>query len=271
MRREFGGTVSADQTARPQRAFTLIELLVVIAIIAILASILFPVFAQAKMAAKKTQSLSNVKQLGMAWMLYSGDSEDVVMRAWTLGPAKTFYWWGSYDGAKLRPEEGLLYPYTKNAGIVIDPAFSSSMRTALEFNGYGYNYAYLSPNDYDANYNEIPVPVNESQITMPTETLLFLSAARINNWSFAKPTLEGSALVDPPSYDYPGFHGRNNGVGVVTWCDGHAKAVRPNLRLNDFGFGYLAADFKSANLGDVLKRGCPPQSACQDWFYELAK
>ncbi|MBS1724524.1 MAG: prepilin-type N-terminal cleavage/methylation domain-containing protein [Armatimonadetes bacterium] len=59
-----------------KRAFTLIELLVVIAIIAILAAILFPVFAQAKVAAKKTSALSNMKQIGTASMIYSTDQDD---------------------------------------------------------------------------------------------------------------------------------------------------------------------------------------------------
>jgi prepilin-type N-terminal cleavage/methylation domain-containing protein len=58
------------------RAFTLIELLVVIAIIAILAAILFPVFAQAKMAAKKTQTLSNLKQAALGCIMYAGDVDD---------------------------------------------------------------------------------------------------------------------------------------------------------------------------------------------------
>jgi prepilin-type N-terminal cleavage/methylation domain-containing protein len=63
-----------------RRAFTLIELLVVIAIIAILAAILFPVFAKAKVAAKKSASISNAKQIGLGIMLYAGDYDDVYPR-----------------------------------------------------------------------------------------------------------------------------------------------------------------------------------------------
>ena len=63
-----------------KKAFTLIELLVVIAIIAILAAILFPVFAQAKAAAKKTVSISNQKQMGLGFMMYLSDNEDIYPR-----------------------------------------------------------------------------------------------------------------------------------------------------------------------------------------------
>ena len=66
-----------------RKAFTLIELLVVIAIIAILAAILFPVFAQAKMAAKKTQSLSNVKQYGTGLQIYLSDADDRYLPAFS--------------------------------------------------------------------------------------------------------------------------------------------------------------------------------------------
>src|SRR5579871_2635161 len=68
-----------------KRAFTLIELLVVIAIIAILAAILFPVFAQAKLAAKKTASLSNQKQFALSNAMYSNDYDDLL-------PAGGGYW-----------------------------------------------------------------------------------------------------------------------------------------------------------------------------------
>lgn len=63
-----------------RRAFTLIELLVVIAIIAILAAILFPVFAQAKVAAKKTTAISNQKQISLGILLYAGDYDDIYPR-----------------------------------------------------------------------------------------------------------------------------------------------------------------------------------------------
>ena len=73
-----------------KKAFTLIELLVVIAIIAILAAILFPVFAQAKEAAKKTACLSNEKQLALGILMYNNDSDDTFNElASFLGSLKT--------------------------------------------------------------------------------------------------------------------------------------------------------------------------------------
>src|ERR1700760_1630074 len=68
------------------KGFTLIELLVVIAIIAILAAILFPVFAQAKLAAKKTADLSNLKQIGLGVMVYAGDNDDLYPRGGYVVP-----------------------------------------------------------------------------------------------------------------------------------------------------------------------------------------
>lgn len=75
-----------------RRAFTLIELLVVIAIIAILAAILFPVFAQAKVAAKKTASLSNVKQMGTSVAIYLADYDDNFPRAFGYWPGIGHMW-----------------------------------------------------------------------------------------------------------------------------------------------------------------------------------
>lgn len=92
------------------RAFTLIELLVVIAIIAILAAILFPVFAQAKLAAKKTVAISNLKQIATAVVLYAGDNDDVFPRTMdtSTGFPETISWWAIANYQKA------LEPYMKN-------------------------------------------------------------------------------------------------------------------------------------------------------------
>jgi len=101
-------------------AFTLIELLVVIAIIAILAAILFPVFAQAKLAAKKTVALSNAKNIGLANMIYMGDYDDHLIKeyfgfpsnCWSAPPYPTEYY--SWHWA--------LQPYlAKSNGLLQDP------------------------------------------------------------------------------------------------------------------------------------------------------
>jgi prepilin-type N-terminal cleavage/methylation domain-containing protein len=75
-----------------KRAFTLIELLVVIAIIAILAAILFPVFAQAKESAKKTAALSNAKQLGTSVIMYTADYDDYFPSAYSWDNTEGWLW-----------------------------------------------------------------------------------------------------------------------------------------------------------------------------------
>jgi len=102
-----------------KRAFTLIELLVVIAIIAILAAILFPVFAQAREAAKKTQCLSNTNQLGKAVQLYAVDYDDQVV-PWHecsvdgISGANCVPPWTQVDQkGTVRTWEGHLQPYVK--------------------------------------------------------------------------------------------------------------------------------------------------------------
>ncbi|RYG23769.1 prepilin-type N-terminal cleavage/methylation domain-containing protein [bacterium] len=104
------------------RVFTLIELLVVIAIIAILAAILFPVFARAKAAAKNTSDLSNNKQVCLTHLMYANDSDDLFVTTgasdlWNNGSQTPF-------NTPIPPAPNvwrgwglLLLPYTKNTEI----------------------------------------------------------------------------------------------------------------------------------------------------------
>src|SRR5436853_7431745 len=81
--------------AARRSGFTLIELLVVIAIIAILAAILFPVFAQARESARITSCLSNMKQIGLSWNMYAQDYDETYPLSRRVDPAPGGYTYGN--------------------------------------------------------------------------------------------------------------------------------------------------------------------------------
>ncbi len=125
---------------RRTNAFTLIELLVVIAIIAILAAILFPVFAQAKAAAKKVSCLSNLKQISLATSIYNNDFDDVMpasLTSWDMGAGDpkgfmdtdlhTMTADSGYGGdPDQSPPLQQVYPYVKSFGLYSCPTASDT-------------------------------------------------------------------------------------------------------------------------------------------------
>jgi prepilin-type N-terminal cleavage/methylation domain-containing protein len=236
-----------------KRAFTLIELLVVIAIIAILAAILFPVFAQAKVAAKKTSNLSNYKQDVLSSLMYSGDVDD---RSAPLQVSP-----GGYNDVfatnpqNLIQNRGqLIQPYMKNFAILrstidgnnSDAVLFDGATTQLgkEFNAtqrahHGYNYFYLSPFKADGSFDGVSM----TSFSRPAETIMIVDsvwdmtgvrgAKGGGNWFVQAPSFSGSTTAfwfgpwkftdpaDPFQYGY-GFDYTKGNI-TIGFCDGHAK------------------------------------------------
>jgi prepilin-type N-terminal cleavage/methylation domain-containing protein len=222
-----------------RKAFTLIELLVVIAIIAILAAILFPVFAQAKAAAKKTSALSNAKNIGTASMIYTTDNDDSFPSA--------------YDGGNATNCGGdpicSMQPYIKNLEIWAkyrpnaDKAFLNPDGTVNRGNNdIGYNWGFeiraaeAMINEEKCTDGGLVVGCgsrggrrfnsgkSNSQMSNPAQLFAFG-----NTYDTPRQTMGGvSWFFD----DFPGLNANSknssiyfSGSIVTSFADGHAKSV----------------------------------------------
>lgn len=139
-----------------KRAFTLIELLVVIAIIAILAAILFPVFSQAKQAAKKTADLSNVKQLSLGISMYTVDHDDMYPSAYfhrAFNPAL-----GGTNSGYVH-WSGMVMPYVKNLDIFVSPVSGNGGHAPTCFSSADNNSGRGIPSGQAPNVCQPPTPL----------------------------------------------------------------------------------------------------------------
>lgn len=194
---------------KARRGFTLIELLVVIAIIAILAAILFPVFARAREKARQTSCLSNMKQLGVAYMMYADDYDE----AYSL---MMVY----YDGNIYTCHNVLVEPYVKNQQI-----FQCPSREAVNwYRGYYGHYAmpcgFYKQCRLSSGENNTACPygrsVKVSDVAYPSETPLLVEAV--------DPTYPQYGLYRASySGQYAAISPHNQGRNI-TCTDGHAKA-----------------------------------------------
>jgi prepilin-type N-terminal cleavage/methylation domain-containing protein len=213
-----------------RKAFTLIELLVVIAIIAILAAILFPVFAQAKIAAKKTAAISNCKQFNLGSIMYQNDYDDMFVPYFSYYSGPPSYQFGP-------PQEywpGLLSTYVQKTNtsadsggnqqilaqdlskIFFDPVESFVLPST---GGYG-NICSWGISDDIVNWWEpahVPttyVPVNGSQVAAPADALIFTETWDWLSAGATDPGYPGSALAlsyfdQDPNPIPPGYTGTN--------------------------------------------------------------
>lgn len=241
-----------------KRAFTLIELLVVIAIIAILAAILFPVFAQAKVSAKKAASLSNLKQDTLAVLMYAGDSDDMFVPHAYQNVDAAFP-----DDVRYWPV--LVQPYTKNWQLLRDPlqmvdifGIWSNPSVAWWYNwmrwpDYGYNATYLNRDPDCSTWQPMGygLPISATSPANPALTVM-LTTAKVSGDSggaYTSQVVEAPATILAPDActwsnggwgvgaygDEAGLYPNNptgtslyainygNTNGNVTFTDGHTK------------------------------------------------
>lgn len=160
-----------------RKGFTLIELLVVIAIIAILAAILFPVFARARENARRSSCLSNLKQLGLAAMQYTQDYDEMFMPAYNYLPGVPQpggSWQGAGDTTHYWPQ--LLYPYHKSIQVFVCP--SQSLYGSAPYRGhYGANGIIVGRSAYTGYEN----PVSLSKVNSSAATYLFMDSGTYVN------------------------------------------------------------------------------------------
>jgi len=237
-----------------RKGFTLIELLVVIAIIAILAAILFPVFAKARERARSTTCASNLKQFGTAFMMYAGDYDERFPSPG--GQAGWLHVWDHNNGATLnqyisrgeRPKNnsGSIWwcPGYEGKGLERKQHAASGGYAARS---YGMNsYLRGTPDiEYPAS-NQVASTISQGQIADPAGTVLLYEG--IYNRTSGYVGRAGSMNQVMGYYDRPQnedeiawSQGWHNGMNQYLWCDGHVKSMKPETR-TQFPQGYPTWD-----------------------------
>ncbi len=257
-----------------KRGFTLIELFVVIAIIAILAAILFPVFAQARERARSSTCLSNLKQTALATQMYVQDYEEtfpinLYLRFPPNAPPCVFSFYQA------------IYPYQKSGDVWLCPSnpqavniqlafelirFPPICEPALRFYSYDFNFGVV---DFGYDNNMFPNLGRSvkrlAQIEYPVETGLIYDGSLVAQGGLFN-------LFDTP------IEGRHSESANANYVDGHTKVVRLRKMVDSSGrwlygrsldnrhnvYGWLISDGGPYN-GRYQMRGIPTRRADGSW------
>ncbi|HWD38935.1 MAG TPA: prepilin-type N-terminal cleavage/methylation domain-containing protein [Fimbriimonas sp.] len=261
-----------------KKAFTLIELLVVIAIIAILAAILFPVFAQAKEAAKKTSCLSNTKQIGLSFMMYANDNDDNYVSLNTgfdsdEGPWMAMWWSympliqsyqksvALFDCASAKDNSRIKLSQITTA----NPTYTESLAVSYPMNQIGANSWVVCQSGDPTNSGA----VNGSSVGKPAELpvmadssmgVFHLPTRVINaNWPISLWWENNASLIPQIQPQYARHRQGSN----ITWADGHSNYKTQDQMgpLPDRGTPGTDTDFGASWVGsqhpDFYRYGLP--------------
>lgn len=221
-----------------KRAFTLIELLVVIAIIAILAAILFPVFARARENARRASCMSNMKQLALGMMQYVQDYDERYAPNWncldktstcptdegpildTSQPGGIYNASGGNGGTgKFRTWKDFIFPYVKSLQVYVCPSGTTPLSTP----DYGYSVAMGGYGSYNANNFGMTgapsfTPLAMSAVTRPSEIIMMSEYS--TTYSYAQTPYNMASNANIPTNDVVTMH--LDGSNQV-FADGHVK------------------------------------------------
>lgn len=217
-------TQSQNRQLREVRGFTLIELLVVIAIIAILAAILFPAFARARENARRSSCMSNMKQIGLASMMYAQDYDE-----WLPLGARRRIQWGAAATWRY-----FLQPYIKSPQVFSCPSDNTGVVHAGD----------LLPGSYGVNYNIAGWCVTSHLAAMqsPSEIIFATEMIPVATLYSVYPT--NITWAPANSQVYP----RHFDGSVFSFADGHVKWLKKGADLSPTNLWYStgAVSFISA-------------------------